>query len=207
MKGHPGQHTPPTLSSKLRLQGRTVTSVTYTPVSGRAGTPVCPGSEAHRGPPACELPCHCERPSGVEQRCSAAGFSNGTLCWEMAVTGAVPSLKAVPRRVGSDGQEGLHGPLHLLPGHLRRLGTGSLPCEAVPGPLCSICRYQAFLIAYFQSWQSRPDPNVANGLPDMEPTQMAPSPSAACGSLDSTTRGGPLTPAGGPLVQESPTTM
>lgn len=40
MEGHRGQHTPPTESSELRLQGGGSPSVTYTPVSGAAGTPL-----------------------------------------------------------------------------------------------------------------------------------------------------------------------
>lgn len=32
---------------------------------------------------------------------------------------------------------------------------------------------EPFLIAYFQSWQSQPDPNMSNGLPHWLPPQMA----------------------------------
>lgn len=135
---------------------------------------------------------------------------------EMTVTGTVLSWKAIPSRAGSGTQEYrsrrvsapssfcLHGRqtgsgktpppdpwTPLQPRNNVTPSRGEGPCEAVPGvSLQDLQVPGGFLIAYFQSWQSQPDPNMANGLPDMAPTKTGPPPSATYGSLDSKTRGG-----------------
>lgn len=66
MEGHGGQHTPPTVSSELRLQGRRSThpvSPTH-PLVAELGPPWLPSIEAHRSPPACELPAIADDPVG-----------------------------------------------------------------------------------------------------------------------------------------------
>lgn len=65
---------------------------------------------------------------------------------------------------------------------------------------------EPFLIAFFQSWQSQPDPNVTNGLPDWPPPQMDPSPSAALWFSGLQGQRGPLHPSSLPSGQELPST-
>lgn len=154
MEGHRGQHTPPTESSELRLQGGGSPSVTYTPVSGAAGTP---------------LAAPVWRPIAAPQLVSPLG-SGSALPLAFPTAGYVGRRlhghSAVPRGAGSGRAgrspcpvlpawqaEGLWQGLHRLPGHLQPRG-GSPPSrggpgEAVPGPVCGVRRYQAALLLNF----------------------------------------------------------
>lgn len=187
MKGHRvRQHPHPSMASG----GRGAPGVTlHAPCSGRAGTPLSwPLRRGPSEPPSLQAPpviAHCAPCVGSGR--GAAGLSETAYVSETTVTGTVPWQKATPcslaqghrqgRRETRPGSSRLHGRQEGPGGHPPPDPWGRVTSprgESSPQDCSSWVRGQEpFLIAYFQSWQSQPDPNMSNGLPHWLPPQMA----------------------------------
>lgn len=129
------------------------------------------------------------------------------------VTGTVLWQKAIPCSLAQGHGQGWKETCHLArpAGHFPPDPWGRVtpPREERSLRGCSswVRCQEPFLIAFFQSWQSQPDPNVTNGLPDWPPPQMDPSPSAALWFSGLQGQRGPLHPSSLPTGQELPSTI
>lgn len=181
MKGHRvRQHPPPPRPGLGAEAGGGPPGITlHAPCSGRAGTPLSwPLGRGPPEPPSLQAPpavAHCT-PCGGSGR-GAAGFFETAYVSENCHRYS-PVAESRPGRSGSGTRAGQEG--DVAPGssclHGRQEGPGGHPPpdpwggvtsprgQRSPQDCSSWVRCQEpFLIAYFQSWQSQPDPDMSRG--------------------------------------------